>query len=140
MRREQEKSGAAIGAPVATLSKSTACQQCGACCAFFRVSFYWAEGPHRGLPDSAVERLNAHMACMAGTNQPEPRCHALQGQIGKQVTCRVYAARPSPCRELQPGDEKCNQARARHGLGPLRRWPPRSDGHGEPESGGKMPP
>jgi uncharacterized protein len=95
------------------------CQQCGACCAHFRVSFYWAEATQLELPDSCVEQLNAHLATMAGTNRPVPRCCALEGEIGGQVTCRVYAARPSPCREVQPGDEKCNQARARHGLKPI---------------------
>jgi Fe-S-cluster containining protein len=97
------------------------CQQCGACCAFFRVSFYWAEAAQRRLPDSCIEQLNAHLASMAGTNQPAPRCRALQGEVGKQVTCLVYPARPSPCREVQPGDDKCNQARAKHGLHPLDR-------------------
>jgi Fe-S-cluster containining protein len=95
------------------------CQQCGACCAFFRVSFYWAEATQRGLPESCIEPVTAHLAGMAGTDRPVPRCCALQGEIGRQVTCLVYAARPSPCRELQPGDDKCNRARARHGLPPL---------------------
>ena len=95
------------------------CQQCGACCASFRVSFYWAEAPQRGLADSLIEPLTPHLACMAGTNAPAPRCRALQGEIGDAVTCLAYASRPSPCRELQPGDDKCNRARARHGLGRL---------------------
>jgi uncharacterized protein len=95
------------------------CQQCGACCAFFRVSFYWAEARERGLPDSCTEQLNAHLACMAGTNGCTPRCGALQGEVGEQVACRVYAARPSPCREVQPGDERCIRARAHHGLPPI---------------------
>jgi Fe-S-cluster containining protein len=92
------------------------CQRCGACCAHFRVSFYWAEGVVRGLADTAVEQVTPLLACMAGTNQPEPRCHGLEGQVGEQVSCRLYEQRPSPCRELQPGEEKCNRARARHGL------------------------
>jgi uncharacterized protein len=92
------------------------CQECGACCAFFRVSFYWAEARERGLPDSCTEQLNAHLASMAGTNRCAPRCCALQGEVGKQVTCSVYAARPSPCRELEPGDDRCNKARAHYGL------------------------
>jgi Fe-S-cluster containining protein len=53
------------------------CQRCGACCAHFRVSFYWAEAAERQLPDSAIEQVTPLLACMAGTNQPEPRCHAL---------------------------------------------------------------
>ena len=95
------------------------CQRCGACCAKFRVSFYWAEAWSRGLPDLLVEKVNAQMACMAGTNQPDPRCLALQGSVGEQVRCTVYGIRPEPCRELMPGDAKCLQARQRHGLPPL---------------------
>jgi len=98
---------------------SDVCQRCGACCAHFRVSFYWAEATARELPDTAVEQVTPLLACMAGTNQPEPRCHALDGQVGQSVSCRLYALRPSPCRELQPGEEKCNRARARHGLPPI---------------------
>ena len=95
------------------------CQQCGACCAYFRVSFYWTEALESALADGLVEQVSGHMACMAGTNAQLPRCHALQGEIGKEVTCTVYAQRPSPCRELQPGDEKCTRARAWYGLGPV---------------------
>jgi Fe-S-cluster containining protein len=84
------------------------------------VSFYWAEAPQRGLADALIERVNAHLACMAGTADPVPRCRALHGEIGKDVVCGVYPERPSPCRELEPGDEKCNQARAKYGLEPLR--------------------
>jgi Fe-S-cluster containining protein len=95
------------------------CQQCGACCAFFRVSFYWAEAPERGLPDEFVEKVNTHLSALAGTNQPRVHCRALEGEVGKSVTCRVYAQRPSPCREVEVGDDKCTRARASYGLPPL---------------------
>jgi Fe-S-cluster containining protein len=98
------------------MRQSSVCQKCGACCASFRVSFYWAEAQHLGLPDSLVEPVSRHIACMAGTSGPVPRCRALQGEVGKLVTCSVYSARPSPCRELEPGGEKCNRARAKYGL------------------------
>lgn len=94
----------------------TTCQQCGACCAHFRVSFYWAEAQALGLPDESTRQLGKLLACLAGTDQPQPRCHLLQGEVGREVTCTRYEQRPSPCRELQPGDEKCNRARAAHGL------------------------
>ena len=87
---------------------------CGACCATYRVSFYWAEGA--GLPDELVEKLTPVMACMAGTNQPSPRCVVLQGQVGVDAHCGRYAQRPSPCHELQAGDARCLKARAHHGL------------------------
>lgn len=95
------------------------CLNCGACCAAFRVSFYWGEAAACGLPEKLTEKLNPWMSCMVGTNQNSPHCRALQGTIGTAVRCTVYAERPSPCREVHPGDEKCNRARARHGMGPL---------------------
>jgi len=95
------------------------CTRCGACCAHFRVSFYWAEG--EALPEALTVKLNPHMSCMAGTDHPHrPRCAALAGHVGCAVRCTAYDDRPSPCHELQPGEDKCQRARARHGLPPLR--------------------
>ena len=68
------------------------------------------------LPDNLIENLGPTYSCMAGTNSCAPRCQALAGEIGKDVVCTVYAQRPSPCIELQPGDDKCSRARERHGL------------------------
>lgn len=96
------------------------CTACGACCAYFRVSFYWAEAEHNGLDPALVEPLTPVYSCMAGTNAATPRCVALSGTIGEAVACTVYPQRTSPCRELQPGDDKCNRARAKHGLPPLK--------------------
>lgn len=95
------------------------CQQCGACCAAFRVSFHWIEADP-ALPEAMVEPISRWHAAMRGTNQAAPHCIALQGEVGTQVSCSVYAARPSACREVQPGDEQCGKARERYGLGPLR--------------------
>ena len=105
--------------PQTMTDTSSPCLSCGACCAFFRVSFYWGDAAASKLPERLTEKLNPWLSCMAGTNQASPRCHALQGTIGTAVSCGVYAERPSPCHELQPGDEKCNRARAHHGLKPL---------------------
>ncbi|MBB4841974.1 Fe-S-cluster containining protein [Paucibacter oligotrophus] len=90
------------------------CQQCGACCAFFRVSFYWAEAAD--LPPELVEKISPHLSCMSGSNQARPRCRALSGEVGGPVSCGVYAQRPSTCRDVQAGDEQCAKARAGHGL------------------------
>ena len=87
------------------------CRDCGACCASFRVSFYWAEAEAFGLPEALVEQLSPWYACMAGTNVASPRCQALQGKVGHRVSCAVYRQRPSPCREVQPGDAQCGKAR-----------------------------
>lgn len=100
-------------------SDQNPCLNCGACCAHFRVSFYWAEAEMLGLPEHLTEPLTAVYSCMAGTNRSMPRCAALEGDVGGDVACSVYMQRPSPCRELQAGDDKCNRARRRHGLAPI---------------------
>jgi hypothetical protein len=68
---------------------------------------------------------------MQGTDQKNPRCVALQGEIGQVVRCTIYAERPSPCREFAvdwaDGEllftledlERCTKARASWGLPPL---------------------
>jgi len=104
------------------------CTSCGACCATYRVSFYHGETddlPGGLVPAGLVEKLTAVMACMRGTERQPPRCVALRGAIGESVSCAIYEFRPSPCREFAPlaavgrGDDACNAARARHGLGML---------------------
>lgn len=106
------------------LSPDNPCLDCGACCANFRVSFYWTEAddaPGGTVPVTATERLNAHLRCMVGTNSNTPRCSMLDGAV-PGARCRIYELRPSPCRELDPyaadgqPDEKCARARLRHGL------------------------
>lgn len=98
------------------------CQRCGACCASFRVSFYWteAQGEHdpqsQGVPAALTEPVSPHLLCMQGTHARQPHCAALQGQVGESVGCAIYAQRPSPCREVMPGDAQCLKARGRHGL------------------------
>ncbi|MCK6424414.1 MAG: YkgJ family cysteine cluster protein [Burkholderiaceae bacterium] len=92
------------------------CQRCGACCAAFRVSFYWAEAEVHGLPAELLEPVTPLLSCLRGTNQARPRCAALQGRVGDAVACSQYAQRPSPCREVQPGDAKCRRARDRWGM------------------------
>lgn len=104
------------------------CLRCGACCAYFRVSFYWSEAdPAAGgtVPPELTERLNPYRAAMRGTLHPPMRCACLDGRIGETVSCSIYEQRPSPCRELDPWDEngqpdeKCSRARAAHDLAPL---------------------
>jgi Fe-S-cluster containining protein len=69
---------------------------------------------------------------MKGTLRGLIRCVALEGEIGKSVRCRVYANRPSTCREFAVSWEEgkhhelCDRARMAHGLPPLA--PPESDG------------
>ncbi|MEQ1506596.1 MAG: YkgJ family cysteine cluster protein [Myxococcota bacterium] len=116
------------------------CLTCGACCAAFRVSFYWAEP----VPEERTVRISPFRAAMAGTEGHPPRCLALGGTIGERVGCVIYADRPSPCREFAPAWEdgapnpRCDAARRSHGLDPLdsaswdRGSPPADAGSGRP--------
>src|SRR5690606_33534367 len=101
------------------MSTDLNCQQCGACCAQFRVAFYWGESdeaPGGTVPSALTEPLRPNVLCLRGTNGARPRCEALLGDIGGQVGCAIYAQRPSPCRKVMPGDPQCMRARRAHGL------------------------
>ena len=104
------------------------CPECGACCAHFRVSFYWSEADSAAggvTPADLSVKVTAHRAAMRGTETIPARCVALEGEIGKRVRCAIYPLRPSPCREFRaswidgPRSERCERARAAHGLPPL---------------------
>jgi uncharacterized protein len=104
------------------------CLRCGACCASFRVSFYWAEAadaPGGSVPVDLTEPVTPHVRCMRGTNHQTPHCAALRGQVGAQVDCAIYPLRSSTCREfdawLADGspDPRCQEARRRWQLPPL---------------------
>jgi uncharacterized protein len=108
------------------------------------VSFHWseAEGSLGGAtPAELTRKIGMHRVAMRGTDSKSPRCVALDGAIGAAVSCAIYARRPSPCRDFQASwvngvhSERCDRARAAHGLPPLdppparrNRPPPRSNG------------
>jgi Fe-S-cluster containining protein len=95
------------------------CLDCGACCASFRVSFYWAEAdahPCGTVPQQLTAPVSLFLAAMKGTVQEPLRCAALEGEIGKSARCSIYPLRSSTCREFDVDDPRCNQARQRHGL------------------------
>ena len=95
------------------------CITCGACCALFRASFYWAEADDAGgtVPVDLTEQLNAFRRVMKGTNDPSPRCVALVGEIGRQIYCSIYDRRSSVCRDFPVAwenglpNERCDKAR-----------------------------
>jgi uncharacterized protein len=122
------------------------CRSCGACCAHYRVSFYWAEADDAtpgGVPTGLTEKSIGVSRVMKGTNRSNPRCSALIGEIGRQVGCAIYLRRPQICRDLHASwsaglqDEKCDKARMALGLVPLqealaldarRGWPDHAGG------------
>ncbi|MDQ5879968.1 MAG: uncharacterized protein QG638_2705 [Pseudomonadota bacterium] len=102
------------------------CTACGACCAAFRVDFHPAElaggafAWAAGVPGELAVPVTTQLLRMRGTDASPPRCAALSGEIGVCVSCTIYTARPSPCREFDTSHDACTRARARHGLLPLQ--------------------
>jgi Fe-S-cluster containining protein len=109
------------------------CLSCGACCAFFRVSFHWSEvlTVSHAVPKASTEKISLHTSAMNGTNQKNPRCDSLNGIVGQAVTCDIYLNRPSPCRTFAASfedgthNERCDRARTGKGLEllTLSDWP-----------------
>lgn len=107
---------------------SNPCLRCGACCAFFRASFYWAEADEitpGGVPMELTDKLNDFLLVMKGTNQTNPKCICLSGEIGRKVCCQVYQQRASTCKGFEASwingerNLRCDQARFAWGLQPL---------------------
>lgn len=107
------------------------CVSCGACCAHFRVQFYWREAnpgdSENPVPPHLFEDLTPQHRCMKGTaKKHHPKCEGLKGRIGKDARCSIYTFRPTPCRAFTASfadglrHERCDQARAAHGLPPLK--------------------
>ena len=102
-----------------TNSTALDCQTCGACCAHFRVSFYWAETdahPLGKVPQEMTKAISPYHSAMLGTTSKPTRCIALAGNIGESVGCTIYEKRSSTCREFEMGTEACFRARKLHGL------------------------
>ena len=104
------------------------CLTCGACCAYYRASFYWAESDlsqPQGVPHGLTEKLNDFRLVMKGSSGTRPRCIALMGIIGKKVHCSIYTQRASVCRDFPPSwengihNERCDKARLAWNMSPL---------------------
>ncbi|MEL1263299.1 YkgJ family cysteine cluster protein [Pseudoxanthomonas putridarboris] len=101
------------------------CLTCGACCAFYRVSLHWSEAdPALGgqVPFELTEPLRAHERAMRGTSRSQPRCIALDADIGRYSRCTIHDRRPSACAavaaSLEFGERspQCDKARLAWGL------------------------
>lgn len=83
------------------------CQKCGACCTF---KWSWPvlkkdRSDAAGIPDEMVRK---DLPLMKTINN---RCVALDGEVGKCVSCKIYESRPSSCQRFVPGSELCIEAR-----------------------------
>jgi len=73
------------------------------CCQHFRVSFYHGEIEGNGagtVPAELTTKINAHLACMKGTEKGGAPCVALRHTQEEGWRCSIYEKRPSPCREF----------------------------------------
>lgn len=104
------------------------CIGCGACCAYFRVSFYQGELESVGgfVPDEHVVPINMFFVALKGTEiKGKKRCEILSGEVGRNASCSLYEKRPTTCREFSASfengikDERCDKARINNGLKPL---------------------
>lgn len=99
------------------------CQRCGACCC--------------NTPENEAEGFRDYVEVEAGDKlmrkpdlvrryvvvneagvphlrlDPQGRCLALRGSLGRKVWCAMYHDRPSPCRRVTLGSELCLRYRAR---------------------------
>lgn len=92
------------------------CRDCGACCVFSSTWPEFEEDPDGdGIPLELVDCETGRMKCDGD------RCLALEGVVGREVRCKVYAHRPKVCREFSPWTRThdCNTVRAYSGLPPL---------------------
>lgn len=106
------------------------CLSCGACCAHFRVSFYFGElqgQPGGWVPLELTSKVNDFRAAMKGTEAGNGRRVALRGDVGKPgVHCAIYQERPTPCREFEAWlpdgtpNPDCQRLREARGLAPLQ--------------------
>ena len=100
------------------------CLSCGACCAFFRVSFHWTEtaAESHGVPIALTTQISQYVNAMNGTDQAKPNCVALKGIIGESTSCGIYEQRPGCCRDFKASfedgsiNERCEKARLSKGL------------------------
>lgn len=88
----------------------------------YRVDFHHLDldtAPGGFVPAGYALPLNATLVRLKGTDAVPPRCLALLGELGREVSCAIYPCRPGPCQELEPGSEACLKARRRYGLAAL---------------------
>lgn len=104
------------------------CMHCGACCAFYKVSFSLSEiDIHEGgtVPVDYAVQISSTQYAMRGTEKKNKRCMALKGRVGHQVSCAIYDQRPTCCHNFIAAWEKgtvnpiCNRARVIYGLPPF---------------------
>jgi hypothetical protein len=104
------------------------CQECGACCAVYRVQFHenWLVSRGGHVPDEVTEPGRSPGHRHMRVTGHSTRCVALKGVLAERVACSMYESRPMICRDFAPAWENgqpnpfCDEARFQIGLPPLR--------------------
>lgn len=91
-------------------SSENPCLNCGGCCQYFRISFYQGETKDLGgnVPTEMTQSITPFLVAMKGTEYGKGRCIALNGEVGKNISCSIYKDRPSVCRSYHVWDNKGN--------------------------------
>jgi Fe-S-cluster containining protein len=102
---------------MARRSEALDCTRCGACCT--NPDENRAEGfvdYVEVLPrDALLERPDLVRRLVVYNPDGRPhlrldasgRCLALRGRLGRRVRCTIYEHRPTGCRRVEPGSERC---------------------------------
>jgi Fe-S-cluster containining protein len=103
------------------------CQRCGACCCNPQLNRaleyfdYVAVRSNDAILKKA--RLARRFIVLDAAGEPHmrldqtgERCAALRGTVGRSVECGIYEDRPTPCRTMEPGSERCFAARRDYGI------------------------
>lgn len=116
------------------------CQSCGACCCnplenraagYFE---YVQVHERDALSEPEHSDLRARLTFTNDKGEVhllltphEQRCVALKGSLGRNVRCEIYDLRPTGCRRLEAGSERCRQYRLERGVDQPRRHQRRPD-------------
>lgn len=77
------------------------CQDCGACCSYFKVYFREEDNPNYKKLGDKIFFVSKDKIFMKGRETFKGgKCVALEGEVGKHVSCSVYEDRPDVCRKF----------------------------------------
>jgi uncharacterized protein len=96
------------------------CGGCGCCCRTFPIFVAYSDAEREPRIASEGYHLPKHLQQpdWAYKLYPLPfheRCCFLT----EQNACTIHPTRPQVCRDFNPGDDQCDEARERNGLPPL---------------------
>jgi Fe-S-cluster containining protein len=103
------------------------CQSCGACCCNTDENRAEAYVDYvqitRRTPLTQHPRLLRKLTVVNAQGErhmrlrgSEQRCVALEGKLGRHVSCSIYELRPSACRAVKPGSRECRRDRRERGI------------------------